>query len=63
MLQNSRNVLTKRRINNNAFVVRHAKVMSTLDAIKLGGDVHKDRSVSIGGFSLNGHDSSHIMSE
>jgi hypothetical protein len=37
--------------------------MSTLHAIKLGGEVHKDRSVSIDGFSLNGHDSSHTMSE
>jgi len=37
--------------------------MSRLHAIKLGGEVHKDRSASIGGFSLNGHDSSHIMSE
>jgi hypothetical protein len=37
--------------------------MSTLSAIKLGGEVHKDRSVSVGGFSLNGHNSSHIMSE
>ena len=36
--------------------------MSTLHAIKLGGNVHKDRSVSTGAFSLNGHDSSHIMS-
>jgi hypothetical protein len=31
--------------------------MSTLHAIKLGGEVHKDRSVS-----LNGHDSSYMMS-
>jgi hypothetical protein len=37
--------------------------MSTLHAIKLGGEMHKDRSVSIGGFSLNGYDRSHIMSE
>jgi hypothetical protein len=37
--------------------------MSTLHAIKLCGEVHKDRSDSVGGFSLNGHDSSHIMSE
>lgn len=35
--------------------------MSTLHAIKLGGDVHKDRSTSTGAFSLNGHDSSYIM--
>jgi len=34
--------------------------MSILHAIKLGGEVHKDRSVSIAGFSLNGHDSSYI---
>jgi hypothetical protein len=37
--------------------------MSTLEVINLGDQVHKDRSVSLGGFSLNGHDSSHIMSE
>jgi len=37
--------------------------MSTLHAIKFGGEfVHKYRSVSTGVFSLNGHDSSHIMS-
>ena len=36
--------------------------MSTLDAIELGGEVHKDRSVSTGAFSRNGHDSSYIMS-
>jgi hypothetical protein len=36
--------------------------MSTLHAVKLGGDVHKDRSVSTGAFSLNGHDSSYIVS-
>jgi len=37
--------------------------MSTLHAIKLGGEaVHNDRSVSTGAFSLNGHDSSYIMS-
>ena len=36
--------------------------MSTLHAIELGGEVHKDRSVSTGAFSRNGHDSSHIMS-
>jgi hypothetical protein len=37
--------------------------MSKFHAIKLGGEVHKYRSVSIAGFSLNGHASSHIMSE
>jgi hypothetical protein len=37
--------------------------MSTLHATELGGEMHKDKSVSTGGFSLNGHDSSHIMSE
>lgn len=37
--------------------------MSTLHTIKMGGEVvHKDRSVSTGAFSLNGHDSSYIMS-
>ena len=37
--------------------------MSTLHAIKFGGEVvHKDRSVSTGAFSLNGYDSSYIMS-
>jgi len=36
--------------------------MSTLHAIKLGGEVHKDRSASTGDFSINGHDSSYIMS-
>jgi hypothetical protein len=36
--------------------------MSTLQAIKLGGEVHKDRSASIGVFSLNGRGSSYIMS-
>jgi hypothetical protein len=36
--------------------------MSTLHAIELGGEVHKDRSASTGAFSLNGHDSSYIMS-
>jgi hypothetical protein len=37
--------------------------MGTLHAIKFGGEVHKDRFVSIGVFSLKGHDSSHNMSE
>jgi len=37
--------------------------MSTLHAIKFDGEVYSDRSVSIGSFSLYGHDSSHIMSE
>ena len=37
--------------------------MSSLHAIKLSDEVHKDRSVLISGFSLNGHDTSHIMSE
>jgi hypothetical protein len=37
-------------------------VMCTLHAIELGGEVHKDRSASTGAFSLNGHDSSYIMS-
>jgi hypothetical protein len=37
--------------------------MSTLHTIKLGDEVvHKDRSLSTGAFSLNGHDSSYIMS-
>ena len=37
--------------------------MSILHAIELGGEeVHKDRSVATGAFSLNGHDSSFIMS-
>ena len=36
--------------------------MSTLHAIKLGGEVHKNRSVSTGAFSLNDHDSSYIVS-
>ena len=36
--------------------------MSTLRAIKLGGEMHKDRSASTGAFSLNGHGSSYIMS-
>ena len=37
--------------------------MSTLRAIKLGSEVvHKDRFVSTGAFSLNGHDSSYTMS-
>jgi hypothetical protein len=36
--------------------------MSRLHTFKMGGDVHKDRSVSKGAFSLNGHDSSYIMS-
>jgi len=37
--------------------------MSTLHAIKLGGEiVHKETSVSTSDFSLNGHDSSYIMS-
>jgi len=37
--------------------------MSTLHAIKLGGEVmHKDRSVLTGVFSLKGHDSSYTMS-
>jgi hypothetical protein len=41
----------------------HTKVMSTLHAIKFGGEVvHKDRYVSTGAISLNGHDSSNIMS-
>jgi hypothetical protein len=37
--------------------------MSSLHAIKLSDEVHKDRSVLISGFSLNGHDTSHIMPE
>ena len=37
--------------------------MSTVHALKLGSEVvHKDRSVSMGAFSQNGHDSSYIMS-
>ena len=57
------NILTNIIINNNALVVQVKKVMSTLHAIKLGGEVvHKDRSVSTGDFQLNGHDSSYIMS-
>ena len=36
--------------------------MCTLHAIKLGGEVHKDRFLSTGAFSLNGHDSSYIVS-
>jgi hypothetical protein len=36
--------------------------MSTLHAIKLGGEMHTDRSASTGAFSLNGHGSSYIMS-
>jgi hypothetical protein len=41
----------------------HTQVISTLHAIKFGGEVvHKDRYVSTGSFSLNGHDSSNIMS-
>jgi hypothetical protein len=37
--------------------------MTTLQAIKLGDEVvHKERSVSTCAFSLNGHDSSYIMS-
>jgi len=36
--------------------------MSTLHAIKLGGEVHKDTFASTGAFSLFGHDSSYIMS-
>jgi hypothetical protein len=46
--QNSSNMLTNRKINNNALVV---KVMSTLHAIKFGGEVvHKYRPVSTGVF-------------
>ena len=36
--------------------------MSTLHAINLCGEVHKDRSASTVAFSLNVRDSSHIMS-
>jgi hypothetical protein len=37
--------------------------MSTLHAIKLDSEVvHKDGYVSTGAFSLNGHDSSYIIS-
>ena len=36
--------------------------MSTLHAIKFGGDVQKYRSVSTGTFSPSGHDSSYKMS-
>jgi hypothetical protein len=37
--------------------------MSTLHAINLGGEnVHKANSVSAGAFSLNGHDSSYVIS-
>ena len=57
------NMLTNIIINNNALVVQVKKVMSTLHAITLGGDiVRKDRFVSTGVFSLNGHDRSYIMS-
>ena len=37
--------------------------MNTVHASKLGGEVHKDRTISTGAFSLNGHDISHILSE
>ena len=38
--------------------------MSTLHAIKFGGEVvHKDSSVSTSAFSLNGHENSYILSE
>ena len=41
----------------------HTKVMSTLHTIKFGSEVvHKGRSVSTRAFSLNGLDSSFIMS-
>jgi hypothetical protein len=43
---------------NNALVVQVIQI----HAIKLGGEVHKDRSASTGAFSLNGYDSSYIMS-
>ena len=57
-VQNSRNILT-----NILSCTDHTKVMSTLHAIKLGGEVVcKDRSVSTGASSLNGHDGSYIMS-
>jgi hypothetical protein len=58
------NILTNIIINNNALVVQvKKKVMSTLHVIKLGSEVvHKDRSVSTDAFSLNGHDTSYIMS-
>ena len=36
--------------------------MSTLHAIELGGEVHKDGTVSTGAISRNGRDSSYIMS-
>jgi len=37
--------------------------MSSLDAIKFGGEVvPKDRSVSTGAFSLKGRENSYIMS-
>jgi hypothetical protein len=37
--------------------------MSTLHTIKFGGEVvHNGKSVSTDAFSLNGHDSSYIMS-
>ena len=36
--------------------------MITLHGIKLGGEVHKDTSVSTGAFSQNGYDSSYITS-
>ena len=36
--------------------------MSTLHAMKLGGEDAQDTPVSTGAFSLNGHDSSYIMS-
>ena len=44
-------------------MILRSNITSTLHAIKLGGEVvRKDRYVSTGASSLNGHDGSYIMS-
>jgi hypothetical protein len=55
--QNSRTILTKRRINNNVLVVQVIQ-KSCAHYMQLSWAV---RSVSTGAFSLNGHDSSYVV--
>jgi len=58
MLQNSRNIFTNRKINNNALVVQVIQ-KSWAHYTQLSWVV---RCTKTGAFSLNGHDISYIMS-
>jgi hypothetical protein len=59
----SRNILTNRRISDNAVVVEEIPGMSTVSGINCSCEVvQKDKSVAIGAFSLNGHVSLYSVS-